>query len=358
MPGTPSSTPPTRFAYLGPEGTFAEAALRRLSKAAGLPAEGETRPVPSVGAALAAVRSGECRAALVPMENSVGGAVPVTWVQVLLELQRDWARTQTYVPTTEVVKEHAGAYGLGVYAIFSWVQSLKFRDAPVYRLIWGTPIVVTLAIAFGSISFVTYATSFWLPHYVEQNFYGGALEPARFIGGMKAKEEIGFILGWSAAFSAAAGVILGGYLSDIWRQRDPRGRIFVNMLSVILPIPLVAFLLTTDSLAAFYWVNPIAHMLASAWVGAAVATLQDLVVPRMRATAGATYILGTTMVGLALGPYYAGKMSVVTGDLAIGIFALYLVPPFTLIALWIASRRLADLEASKVDRARAAGEKI
>ncbi|MFF2964048.1 amidohydrolase family protein [Streptomyces sp. NPDC057963] len=46
-----------------------------------------------------------------------GGAIPVTWVQVLLELQRDWARTETYVPVGEVVKEHGGAYGLGlVYA--------------------------------------------------------------------------------------------------------------------------------------------------------------------------------------------------------------------------------------------------
>ncbi|MFB6556904.1 isochorismatase family protein, partial [Streptomyces sp. NPDC056405] len=45
------------------------------------------------------------------------GAVPVTWLQVLLELQRDWARTETYVPVTEVVKQHGGAYGLGlVYA--------------------------------------------------------------------------------------------------------------------------------------------------------------------------------------------------------------------------------------------------
>jgi nicotinamidase-related amidase len=42
------------------------------------------------------------------------GAIPVTWVQVLLELQRDWARTETYVPVTEVVKEHGGAYGLGI----------------------------------------------------------------------------------------------------------------------------------------------------------------------------------------------------------------------------------------------------
>ncbi|MFJ3671069.1 hydrolase [Streptomyces sp. NPDC090106] len=45
------------------------------------------------------------------------GAVPVTWLQVLLELQRDWGREKTYGPVTDIVKEHGGAYGLGlVYA--------------------------------------------------------------------------------------------------------------------------------------------------------------------------------------------------------------------------------------------------
>ncbi|MFJ9776566.1 hydrolase [Kitasatospora sp. NPDC101157] len=48
---------------------------------------------------------------------TAAGAVPVTWIQVLLELQRDWARTETYVAVTELVKEHGGAYGMGlVYA--------------------------------------------------------------------------------------------------------------------------------------------------------------------------------------------------------------------------------------------------
>jgi MFS family permease len=249
------------------------------------------------------------------------------------------------------------AYGLGVYAIFSWIQSLKHRDLPAYRLIWGSPTVVVLALAFGSISFVTYATSFWLPFYVEQTFYADGTG-SRYFDGLTAKAEVGLIIGWSAAVSAAAGVILGGYISDLWRQRSPSGRLYVNMLSAVLPIPCVAFLLTTDSLAAFYWVTPLAYMLASAWVGAAVATLQDLVLPRMRATAGATYILGTTMVGLALGPYFAGKMSVLAGDLATGIAALYLMPPLTLFGLWYGSRHIAQLEATKVERARAAGEPI
>jgi len=42
------------------------------------------------------------------------GAVPVTWLQVLLEWQRDWARQETYNAVMAVAKEHAGGYGLGI----------------------------------------------------------------------------------------------------------------------------------------------------------------------------------------------------------------------------------------------------
>ncbi|MDQ0877630.1 nicotinamidase-related amidase [Paenibacillus sp. V4I3] len=42
------------------------------------------------------------------------GATPITWEQYLLELQRDWARSETYKATTDIAKEHGGAYGLGI----------------------------------------------------------------------------------------------------------------------------------------------------------------------------------------------------------------------------------------------------
>ncbi|MFI6822900.1 prephenate dehydratase [Micromonospora sp. NPDC050187] len=70
MPGTP----PTRFIYLGPEGTFAEQALRTVPAAE----RGTRTPARSVGEALDSVRTGEADAALVPLENSIGGAVGVT----------------------------------------------------------------------------------------------------------------------------------------------------------------------------------------------------------------------------------------------------------------------------------------
>jgi MFS family permease len=249
------------------------------------------------------------------------------------------------------------AYGLGVYAIFSWVQSVRQRDPAVYRLIWGNRIVVMLAVAFGSISFMTYAIAVWAPPYAIRTFYGLPTAPAHFMHGT-AVEEVATILGWGAAIAAATGVILGGIISDLWRRRDPRGRIFVNMLAVILPAPAVWIMFTTSDLATFYIASPFAQLFGSMWVGAAVATLQDVVLPRMRATAGATYVLGTTMVGLALGPYFAGKMADVTHSLSAGIFWLYVVPPFTLCALWLGARRIADLEATRVERARAAGEPI
>jgi nicotinamidase-related amidase len=42
------------------------------------------------------------------------GAIPMTWTQVMLEWQRDWARQETYDAVTGIVRQHAGAYGMGV----------------------------------------------------------------------------------------------------------------------------------------------------------------------------------------------------------------------------------------------------
>ncbi|MNC42446.1 hypothetical protein D3C75_912610 [compost metagenome] len=42
------------------------------------------------------------------------GAIPVTWLAVLLEYQRDWARQETYDAVLSIAMEHSGAYGAGV----------------------------------------------------------------------------------------------------------------------------------------------------------------------------------------------------------------------------------------------------
>src|ERR1700675_4132687 len=49
------------------------------------------------------------------------GAKPVTWIQVMLEWQRDWAQRETYDAVMDVVKHHAGAYGMGVEYAYTMV---------------------------------------------------------------------------------------------------------------------------------------------------------------------------------------------------------------------------------------------
>lgn len=43
------------------------------------------------------------------------GVKPVTSVQYLLELQRDWARTESYVAVTDLMKKYGAGYGLGIH---------------------------------------------------------------------------------------------------------------------------------------------------------------------------------------------------------------------------------------------------
>ena len=77
-------------------------------------------------------------------------------------------------------------------------------------------------------------------------------------------------------------------------------------------------------------------------LGASGATVQDLVLPRMRGTAIAFFTIGTTLIGLALGPYLAGRISTVTGDLAFAVKCLVLSAPLATLAGIQAYRSLGD----------------
>ncbi|MDJ0675075.1 MAG: hydrolase [Calothrix sp. MO_167.B42] len=63
------------------------------------------------------------------------GVVPMTWQQVLLEWQRDWARKETYDPTLAIVKEHSGAYGMGVDYAYTMVHKAPQRTSSIGTIV-------------------------------------------------------------------------------------------------------------------------------------------------------------------------------------------------------------------------------
>jgi nicotinamidase-related amidase len=67
------------------------------------------------------------------------GVVPVTWQQVMLEWQRDWARRETYDAVMTIVREHSGAYGMGVDYAYTMVHKTPQRTSKLHEMLAPVP---------------------------------------------------------------------------------------------------------------------------------------------------------------------------------------------------------------------------
>jgi len=244
------------------------------------------------------------------------------------------------------------AVALGYYAVFSWASALRAHDPATFRLIWGTPAFICTTLGYGLVSLAAYALGFWSAPYAET------------VLGLP-KQELALILGANGAVSGFLGVIIGGRIADTLRAKNPAGRILMVMFGVVAPVIPIWIGYTTENAVLFYAMNFLAGMFGATALGAAAATTQDLVLPRMRGTATAAFFLGTTLVGLSFGPYMVGQISDLTGtmvdgkvvgDLRTGILSLIAVAPIALGLLIYAYRAVPRAEATIVERA--AGEPL
>ena len=67
------------------------------------------------------------------------GVIPVTWQQVMLEWQRDWARKETYNAVMDIVREHSGAYGMGVDYAYTMVHNAPSRQKSEHETLAPVP---------------------------------------------------------------------------------------------------------------------------------------------------------------------------------------------------------------------------
>lgn len=112
-----------RIAYLGPEGTFTEAALRQIAAAGLIPGWGpgtvRQMPIESTPAALNAVRDGDADYACVPIENSIDGSVIPTLDSLAIGSPLQvFAETTLDVAFSVVVKAGLGAADVRTLAAF------------------------------------------------------------------------------------------------------------------------------------------------------------------------------------------------------------------------------------------------
>ena len=287
-------------------------------------------PLTLVGAAMRGMRA---------LAINVAGAVFFAGMVVFLS---------AYVPATSAlvpgVSDQWLFLGVGYYAVFSWAMSLKARDLPTYRLTWGSPAFLTIVLGYGTVAFVAYAASYWGAPFAEREL--GA-----------SKSDLGWFLGAPSAVAGFLGVIGGGRMADYLLERRPTGRVLVVMFGLLTTVPPLVVAYNTASLPVFYVASFFAQMLSASALGAAAASSQALVLPRMRGLATATFFLSTTLIGLGIGPFMAGYVSATNGDdLSIGIMSTLVAVPFGFVLLLAALKLVPAAAASVVERARAAGE--
>ena len=245
------------------------------------------------------------------------------------------------------------ALSIGVYAAFCWAQNLAYADPVAFHMIFRSKTIMFAVIGFPSTAFITYGIGFWGPPFFQRVHEVSA-------------SEAGMVLGLSAAVGGWFGVTIGGVLTDRLRLVHIRAKFYVGMASVVLSVPLGIGLLTSTELLHAYIFNFLFALTSPMWIGPAASTINDLVLPRMRAIASAFYLLMVTFIGLALGPYTIGFLSdsfVASGSSSAEALrsamlwglSMYLV---AFAALFMASRFVASEEPSRLARARALGEDV
>lgn len=236
--------------------------------------------------------------------------------------------------------------GVGYYAVFSWATALRSRDLPTFQLTWGSPAFLTVVLGYGTVAFMAYAAAYWGAPYAE-----------RVLGADKT--DLGWFLGMPSALAGFLGVILGGRMADYLLERVANGRVYVVLFGLVASLPPIILAYTTESLITFYLASFVAQMTSASALGAAAASSQALVLPRMRGMATAIFFLSTTLVGLGLGPFMAGYVSAVSeGGLSTGMLSTLVAAPFGFVFLLAAIKLVPAASTSVIERAREAGEEI
>ncbi|MXO97069.1 MFS transporter [Erythrobacter aquimaris] len=236
--------------------------------------------------------------------------------------------------------------GVGYYAVFSWATALYTRDLPTFRLTWGSPAFLSVVLGYGTVAFMAYAASYWGAPYAE-----------RVLGADKT--DLGWFLGAPSAVAGFLGVILGGRMADYLLEKFQNGRVMVILFGLVASLPPIIVAYTTDSLTVFYVASFFAQMTGASALGAAAASSQALVLPRMRGMATAIFFLSTTLIGLGIGPFLAGYVSAVSpGGLSTGMLTTLVAAPFGFVLLLAALKLVPAAGASVLERARAAGESV
>ena len=219
------------------------------------------------------------------------------------------------------------ACALGGYSIATWGQVQSHGDKPLYRLTYGDTTFVLAIACTALVACIIAGISVFAAPLAMRTF---AMPAA----------ELGLALGLIFVVGSIIGVVLGGWLTDKWKLRDRAAPLNMTAIALLGMIPCILVIVSANSIELFLAAFFFQSIFTSLWSGGIAALVQDLVLPRMRGAAAACYSLVAIVVASGIGPYWTGKVSMITGSLGTGIASILVLAPLAFVILWLAARRL------------------
>lgn len=233
--------------------------------------------------------------------------------------------------------------------------SEKVRGADVavaepVRTVLRTPTILWIILSGITVNFAAYAGNGFLVPMI-QRYFGLELTAAAV--------TTGFIVG----VTGLVGLTAGGWVADAVYERSEHGRLVYGAGSLVLAAVATAAALATErrSVTLFAVLFGLGWLAQYGYYTSVYPAIQDVVAPRLRATAVALYFAGMYLLGGAFGPVVVGGLSdalarsamaaagageITDGFRAVGLHdAMYLVPVallLTAVFVFLASRTFAD----------------
>lgn len=165
----------------------------------------------------------------------------------------------------------------------------------VFRLLWSRRSFRYMTIGGSLHAFVGYGVVYWIPAMFMRSHGLGTREMGAAL----------FYLG----FAAILGTFLGGYMGDRLAARDQRWYLWLPGLAILASLPFSYYAYTTDATYLALCTLAVPSALGAYYLGPTFSMTQGMVGLRMRALASSILLFILNIIGLGLGPQFAGIAS-------------------------------------------------
>ncbi|WP_298674281.1 MFS transporter [uncultured Sphingomonas sp.] len=201
-----------------------------------------------------------------------------------------------------------GLAGIVLAPIFLWIVRDRPRPAPaaaaervpllaVFPILAAKPAFWLMAFGAGFSSLAGYGLALWVPKILMVRFDWGLITAGQFMGSL-------LLIG------GAGGVFIGGVLADKLGKGDRGWYVRLPAFAWLITAPTFAIGLITPSPALAWACLLIPNALNILWLGPITTAVQHLAPPHMRASASGAFLFINNLVGLGIGPWLLGAISV------------------------------------------------